>query len=308
MRSEAQRDPIWSYKFRILNAEIIVTQKPDEALELLSPPPPQALSSGEFASRRKITQGLAYALRNDFPQAKLCLAEATRFAPDKPELMATIAFDEGYVAQLQNDNHAAEDRYGTAIALAQRYGLSSLEGNAHIHLGKLLMDQELYDRAISEFNLSLKLARSSQAAAYEHFALGNMGWSYIQVGDFESAATALTKAAEIAAQLKDVRQQELWLRDLGILFYVQGDYSQAESYYQKSLALAQQLQDKNIIAVNYHNLAQLELKRGRLDKAESYNKQAYMAEDLAAGDYSDPLLLLTSAETSHHRRRSGEPW
>jgi CHAT domain-containing protein len=302
MRSTAQSDPIGSYKFRVLKAEIIVAQKPDEALELLALPPPRELSSGEFASRRKFTQGLAYALRKDFPQAKLGLEEAARYAASKPELMATIAFDQAYMAQQQNDIHEAEERYGTAITLAQRYGLSSLECNAHIHLGGILMDQELYDRAIGEFNLSLGLARSAQAPAYEHFALGNMGWSYVQVGDFASAVTALTRAAEIASQVEDVKDQEQWLRNLGVLFYVQNDFSQAETYYQKSLPLAQQLHEKTTVAINYHNLAQLELKKGRLDKAEDYNKQAYMVEGLAAGDYSDPYLLLTSAEIAQLRK------
>jgi CHAT domain-containing protein len=303
MRNTAQSEPIWSYKFRVLNAEIIVTQKPDEALELLAPPPPQELSSGEFAGRRKITQGLAYALRNDFPNAKLSFEEAARYVgASNPELMATISFDQAYVARLRDDDHAAEEYYRTAIALAQRYGLGKLEADLHINLGKLLMDQEVYDRAISEFNMSLGKARSAQSVASEQMALGDLGWSYIQVGDFENAVTALTKAAEITEQLKDVHQQELWLRDLGILFYVQGNYSQAETYYQKSLILAQQLHEKNTIAVNYHNLAQLELKRGRLDKAEGYNKQAYVAEGLAAGDYSDPLLLLTSAEIAQLRK------
>ena len=302
MRSAAHSDPIWSYRFRVLNAEIIVIRKPDEALELLAPPPPQELSSGEFAGRRKITQGLAYALRKNFPQARLCFEEAAHLAAaSKPELMAMIAFDQAYVARLRDDDHAAEEYYRTAIALAQRYELSKLEADLHINLGKLLMDQEVYDRAINEFNMSLGKARSVQSVASEQMALGDLGWSYIQIGDFESAVTALTKAAEIAAQVKDVGQQELWLRDLGVLFYVQANYPQAETYYQKSLALAQQLHEKNTVAINYHNLAQLELKRGHLDKAENYNKQAYAAEDLAVGDSSDSLLLLTSAEIAQVR-------
>jgi CHAT domain-containing protein len=303
MRSAAQSDPVWSYKFRVLNAEIIVIQQPDKALELLAPAPPQELSSGEFAGRRKITQGLAYALRNDFPNAKRSFEEAERYvAPSNPELMATIAFDQAYMARLRDDDHAAEEYYHTAIALAQRYGLGKLEADLHINLGKLLMDHEVYDRAISEFNTSLGQARLAQSVTSEQMALGNLGWSYIQVGDFESAVTALTTAAEIASQVKDIKDEEQWLRNIGILFYVQNNFFQAEIYYQKSLALAHQLHEENTISINYHNLAQLELKRGHIDKAEGYNQQAYTAKGLAAGDYSDPLLLLTSAEIAQFRK------
>ena len=303
MRKTAQSDPILSYKFRVLLAEIIVRQKPDEALELLAPPPPPELSSGEFAGRRKITQGLAYGRRSDFLNAKLSFEEAARYvAASRPDLLATIAYDQGYVARLQHDDRAAEEYYRSAIALAQRYGLGKLEADLHINLGKLLMDREIYDRAMSEFNTSLGKARSVQSLASEQMALGDLGWSDIQVGDFENAATVLTRAAEITAQINDVSDQELWLRDLGVLFYVQDNYNQAETYYQKSLALAQQLQAKNIIAINYHNLAQLELKRGHLDKAEDYNRKAYAAEDLVAGDSSDPLFLLTSAEAALLRK------
>ncbi len=303
MLKAARSDHVWSYKFRILKAEVIVARKPQEALDLLSTPPPPELSSGEFASRRRIIQGLAYALGKNFSQAQICLDEAAHDTySGKPELLVTIAFDQAYVASLQNNDRIAWERYRKAIELAHGYMLGNLEADARINLGKLLMDRELYDAAISEFNLSLAPARSIGAVASEQMALGNMGWSYFQLGDFENAGSSLTKAAEIAGQLNDDKDRERWLRDLGILFYVQGDYSQAESYYQKSLALAQQISDKDTIAINYHNLAQLELKRGRLDKAEDNNKKAYMVEGLAPEDASDPYLLLTSGEIAHLRK------
>lgn len=297
MLNAAGIDPVWSYKFRILRSEIIVGRYPKEALDLLSVPPPGELSSGEFASRRRITQGLAYALEKDFTQAQVCFDEAAGFAnSSKPELLVTVAFDQAYVATLQKNDDVAEQRYHKAIELAHEFKVVNLEANAHINLGKLLMDRELYDKAINEFTLSLIPARSIEAVASEQMALGDMGWSYFQLGDFDNADPVLTRAAEIAAQVNASRDQERWLRDLGILSYVQGNFDQAEAYYSRSLALAQQLGDKDIIAINYHNLAQLELKRNRVDKAQDDNKRAYIAEGLAHEDASDPYLLLTSAE------------
>ena len=164
------------------------------------------------------------------------------------------------------------------------------------------MDQEIYDRAINEFNLSFALTRSAHIVAFEHIALGDLGWSYLQIGDFENSATSLKKAAEIASDVKDDRNEELWLRDLGVLFYIQGDYQRAESYYQRSLPFAQRLGDKDAISINYHNLAQIELNRRNIDKAESYNRLAYAAQGLAPEDTSDPYLLLTSAEIAEARK------
>jgi CHAT domain-containing protein len=304
MRATAHTDPVCSYKFRILKAEIIVSKDPAAALTLLDTPPPPELSTGEFAGRRKTIQGLAYAWHKDFQSARTSFDEATGYlASSKPELLVTVTFDQAFVASaLQHDSIEAQKQYRNAITLARQYHLVTMEANAHINFGKLLMDLEAYDLAIAEFKLSLGLARSAQAASSEQAALGNMGWSYFQIGDFEDANSFLTKAEEIAERIQDTKNQELWLRDLGILFEVQDEYSKADSYDQRSLMLAQQIGTKDTIAINYHNLAQLEIKRGRLDKAEDYNRLAYSAEGLAAADVSDPYLLLTSAEIAQQRR------
>ncbi|MGC2697826.1 MAG: CHAT domain-containing tetratricopeptide repeat protein [Candidatus Angelobacter sp.] len=303
MLNAAGADQVWSYKFRILRAEITVGQNPKEALDLLSAPPPTELSSGEFASRRRITQGLAYALENNFSQAQNCFDEAAGFAySSKPELLVAVAFDQAYLATLQKNDAVAEERYRKAIDLAHEYKLGNLEANARINLGKLFMDRELYDKAINEFTLSLGPARSIGAAVSEQMALGNMGWSYFQLGDFENANPVLAQAAEIAAQIHATKDQERWFRNLGVLFYVQDNFSEAENYYSKALALAQTLGEKDVVAINYHNLAQLELKRNRLDKAEDYNQRAYTAEGLTDDDTSDPYLPLTSAEIADRQR------
>jgi CHAT domain-containing protein/Tfp pilus assembly protein PilF len=301
MSRAAKTDPVWSYKFRILKAEIIVLRNPGEAVRLLELPPPAELSAGEFAARREITLGLAYSLQKNYPQAKSCFENAERAAGES-ELVALVAFDRAFVARMEKDDKAAEAYYKTAITLAERFGLKQAEADARINLGKVFMDRELYDQATNQFNLSLGPARSAQAAASGQAALGNLGWSYFQIGDFGSAATSLTKAVELAAQIKNRSNQELWLRDLGILSYVQANYSEAETYYQKSLALSRQLRDENTIAINYHNLAQLELKRGNVDKAEDYNRLAYAAKGLHPEDRSDPYLLLTSAEIAQVRK------
>ena len=94
LRDSAQRDPIWSYKFRILKAEIIVFGHPDEALELLSVAPPPELAAGEFAGRRKITQGLAYTLHQDYTHASLSFQEAADTITNNNELTRLVLHDE----------------------------------------------------------------------------------------------------------------------------------------------------------------------------------------------------------------------
>ena len=306
MQNSAHSDPVWSYKFRCLNAEIMVTHDPGEALKLLDPAPPPELSSGEFAARRKITQGLAYALSKDYPRAKASFADAALYAAaSMPELMILVAFDQAYMAEMQNDLGAAEERYGVAIALAEKYRQSHREADAHINLGKLLMDHEFYDRAITEFNLAIKLARSVQAVYSEQMALGNMGWSYFQIGEFGLGADLLEQAANHAAKLGLKQDEQKWFQDLGVVSYVQQKDSEAERYYLKALALAKEQRLKDASALALHNLSLLELKRGHIDKADEYNHAAYAAEGLGLDDQSDPYLLLTTAEIAEARGNHG---
>ncbi|HZD95313.1 MAG TPA: hypothetical protein VE133_13720, partial [Candidatus Sulfotelmatobacter sp.] len=132
-----------------MKAEIIAFARPDEALDLLSVPPPRELSSGEFAGSRKLIQGLAYGLRHEYPQAKSSFEEAGHLINNNPDLLVRLALNQAYVFYLAKNKTAAEEQYSSAIDLAHKYGLPRMEATAHVSLGKLLMDQEIYDRAIN---------------------------------------------------------------------------------------------------------------------------------------------------------------
>src|SRR5215469_813922 len=71
------RDPAWNWKFRVLKAEILLTQgKYNEVLRALAIPLPADLSNGELAVRRKALAGLAYARLGDYGQAEARFKEA----------------------------------------------------------------------------------------------------------------------------------------------------------------------------------------------------------------------------------------
>ena len=295
-RETAREDTVLNYQFRILKAELEGRQKPDDALRLLDPAPPPELASGEFAARRKIVQGLAWTYQRNFLAAERCFEEGRQLAADgKPELLAQIAYLQGYLASASGKG-VPEDYYRQAIKLAQQYRTPSVEVDALARLGSMEVDRERYDEAISLFQNALDGSRQLHATFTEQFSLGNLGWSYYQLGDFDRSISLLTQAQSAAEAAHESKFEALWATDLGNVYLDLNDYEKAAKYYSAAHTLAVSLNDSDGATLSLHNLTQLELKRDNLEKAEEYNRQALTSAKGAADTQVQFLCMLSTAE------------
>jgi CHAT domain-containing protein len=299
-------DPLLNYRLRLLKAELIASSTPDETLRLLAAEPPPAFIQTEIPARREFIQALAHGYKGDSRQAQEDLEQAYVSVGNRdPKLLTRIVFNQGYYALngKDQDKVAAEKYYRRALELAKSTNQLKLETDSLINIGDILAKAERYDAALPYFLRAREKSQQQSHLVFEQqWAIGDLGWCYLQLGDFANAEPLLSRAADMAGQLQDVPNQRLWLTSLGILFHSQNNLSMAETYYQKSLTLAQHLNDLDNVAISYHNLAEAELKRRNLDQAENFNKLAYAAKKLSPKDHYYPYLLLTSAEIAAARK------
>ncbi len=160
------------------------------------------------------------------------------------------------------------------------------------------MGGQRFDEAIDRFKEALALARFTNARRAEEKTLGNIGYSFYELGDFPNARTNTIQAEALASKLGSTDDQRLWVMNLGAQYLAQGKYDAAAAAYSDALKLVKTLNNREDTTAGWclHNLAQSELGRHNLAKAEEYNQRVAAI----GGDRPESPLymafLLTSAE------------
>ena len=236
---------------------------------------PASLADSDAAVWRKLTRGTANGFLLQFEPAERDLQDAEVLAKKKhPELLGEAALRKGTLAFLRGDIGQAELSYRQSLQSAREQKDAFLEAAALGSLGLIATRQERYDESIDWDRQALDLSRSLGAQSSVSKILGNMGWSYIELGDYETALELRTEAERIATREGQTGDRIYWLNSIADVYRVQENYDLAVSTYQSALALAEKIGDQAATAQSCVNLALTELQRERLDSAEQYNERA----------------------------------
>jgi CHAT domain-containing protein len=260
----------WYWKLATLKAEILMQQRhTQECLAMLQSEPPANLKDTDVDVRRKMTLGIAYAYSLNFEQAERFLSEAESLAAAKhPELVGDVLLREGTLALTRGQSEIAGSKYRAALEKARVQNNPFLQASSLGNLALLATRQEHYDESL-EWNLeALEQAKAIDARSYVAIILGNIGWSYLEMGEYEQALDLLGQARAAAEQAGMVRLQIDVLLNTGIAHYQQREYELSKQAYQQALALATSTTDRAAMADCFESLAQLGLATGELDFAQ----------------------------------------
>jgi CHAT domain-containing protein len=269
------RDRQWSWRFRLLEADMLLWRGvPEETLALLAGIPPDSAPS-EIAIRKAIVQARALCRVGKAVEAQGPLNQAASLVgSSEGSLQAELAFARGKCTPAP----AAAPYYQQAAELA--HGVDPFnEANALIYVGYFLLQDKHYRAAISRFREALDL--SSSLPVLQERVLGNLGYAYVQTGDFKRAINSSSQAERVAAELARLNQQESWLRsdqarwliDLGQGQLTQLQYPEADASLSKALSITRELRDQEQTAICLDDLAQVALRAKDLGKAEDYTRQ-----------------------------------
>ena len=273
--SESASNLEWASRFRVLNAEILRRQgKFNESLALLETPLPQQFAQADIAVWRKITQGTAYAFLSRYDLAERSLAEAEALAKGThPDLLGEVAIKKGTLAWLRGDPNAARSEYLASLSIARSLHDSYLEANSLTNLGNVATKQEHFDESIDWNRAALQVMQSMDAPGAQANILGNMGWSYLDLGDYETALTLFEQADAASGKAGSLGAQIQWRLSIGNIHLARRDYGSAERAYQSALEVAKSLRDEDSVAQCLENLALVSLETGQIDSAQRYNEQ-----------------------------------
>ncbi|MGC1618830.1 MAG: CHAT domain-containing protein [Candidatus Acidiferrum sp.] len=303
-RRSGSKDTGTAWRFRVEKAHILLLQGSyTESLQLIDDDVPASLAHTEVAARRAMVRGLDYTFLQRFDAAEKELKSAEEMTrPEQPALAADVAQARGTLELTRKRYVDAANAFRRTLSLAREARLDFLEVNALGSLGNVAMGEEHYDEAIDWFKIALTKSEVLGTRSSEALALGNMGWNYQVVGDFENAETALKQAERISGEAGRIGNRVYWLTILGEVYYQQWRLADAEAISKQALSLADSMDDKATVTNCLNTLSEIELATGRVDLAEEYNRKALEIERAGLDQSGIALSMIVAGRVAASRK------
>ena len=157
--------------------------------------------------------------------------------------------------------------------MARRYRQALDEATALTNISYACLLLERFDEAIDWSNASDVVASKLQAEAILLNNLGNRGWAFYKLGDYEKSLKLYQEAELRAVAIGDNYDAILWLTTAGTLYQVERDLGHATESFQDALMLAKEINSKESIVDTLEDLAHVAIESGQLDTADKYLKQ-----------------------------------
>jgi CHAT domain-containing protein/Tfp pilus assembly protein PilF len=258
-----------------------------EAVALLEPSLPDALSDGSLGVTRDTLLSIAYRRMNRLADAAQALAAAESFCTTEISC-GEVKMAQGIV-DVENDRLAdATHAFELSLGSARSSGDDFLSMQSLLNLGVVSMRQEQYDDALDRFADASATARKLGARLALEKSTGNVGWALYKLGDYRNALTNSQLAVQQSAALGVPIDQVSWLNDVGLCQYRLGDFNAARSSYGQSLGLARSIQNTEEISDSLVALATLSLQVGDLPDALDRAREAKQLAEVR-NNFSDTL-------------------
>ncbi len=233
----AHPNAAWGLQFRLLEAEILLRQdKTKDALAILTGPGSSIPTQGDLAIKYNLLSGVAHARLASSPGARPELSAARRLAEaNHSALIADVLRAEGLLERDAGHLDQATVKFRGSLAVARQSGNALLQASDLLDIGADSLFGDHYDQALASLQTAADFARSVQARRQLQLALGDMGWAYANLGDFERALLQFQQAGQLAQEIGITRGRAQWLLDAGLVDYKLGDLDAARGYEEQAL-------------------------------------------------------------------------
>jgi CHAT domain-containing protein len=275
----------WTSAFEVLHGEALAgLDKSEAAVAALSAiqvpgsrPDVQARRNATLAMEVCIlaSDGAAENAAREFSRADTLLEEAARAAEQAtPEVQAEVEIRRGSCFIDKGQLAAAQDTVRHALDIARLHGLRYLEGSAQVGLAYISGRRGSFEEGAAYSRDALAIAREIGSDRLLVKSLGNLGWCYTNVGDYDAALDYLKQAGSVAPKRQFRDDVRILFLNTGNIYYELKDFTSAVDYYQRALKLARELRNKRAIALITANLGSAALQQDDIAPAEDFNEEA----------------------------------
>lgn len=293
----------WFWELRVLRGQTLCwTYKPREALEWLRPELPPSLRESTAGIRRLLNLGLAHWMLGDGKSATL-FAEARRLAERFPAVQAEVYC---WSALIEKDAPRRGEQFARkALEAAQRRGETFFVIFAMNELAWNCARQERYGEAMHWWETLLPLAEQRRLDWSVQKTEGNLGWLYMELGDFEIAAGLFESAQRKAARLETPGDLMKWTNQRGNVALQMRDYAAAEKFCAAAVALASGKPSEQL-GHALANLARVAIETNRPDVAQRHNDAALALKKQVKDEPGVQRSFILDAQIASLRGRHDE--
>jgi len=295
----------WAWRFKILKAQILVSQSDSkEALALLRGDLPASLSTTDIAVRKLMVEGISHRYAQQFERAQTKLSEAEHLARlAQPQMLPEVLNNRGALEVDTFQYQAAQQYFDQALFLARQGNDQIQEAGAFGNSARLLISERQFDQAAELSRQALQLSRARGLQTMVATNLGNEAWANFQLGDFDGALDSYKKAVD-ASDHTDLNGYKLYWRT-GVVntFLAEHDDDSAENLAKSTLKLARDLDNSQIIAECLNDLTEIELRNNRVIEAEKFNREARQLAQAGLDHFGTRQSLLLSARIEIARQQ-----
>jgi len=281
LRDYATVSQEWSWRFRVLKAQVLVSQSNAEgALALLHGNLPPDLSSSDVAVQKLRIEGIGYELLQNRGQARESLSQAERLAETShPSMLSDVLNSKGALEFDEKQYDRAEASFLRAHSLARKNQNERQEAAALINLARISTVRGRFGEAMDRHQRALDLSKKNGFKSFVATSQGNLGWGYFQLGDFVNAMDSFNKAIQGSQQTALTGRFFYWQGFLAQTYQELNDNDSAKALLKETVENAEKLNSKQTMTENLNYLVRLCLVTGQLPEAEQYSRQALEIED-----------------------------
>ena len=281
LKQLAAADSELGWRVRILYADALMGT-PAEARALLQRPLPVNLAGTDVEILR--LRGLALAAKRlrDDAAFDVAIRQAHKLAEKRPHTLPSVLLVLANYDEKKGDRWARE-----ALRLSKKYKDVQNETRVRGTIGLRLANAGRFDEAIDIWEPVLKQARSLGNESLVQKTEGNLGWAYLELGDYEMANAYFSKARATAQQIGASHEMVPWTYQLGNILLHDGDLEGAQKQYRAAYELAVKTKHAQLGTTLIY-LANASLLAGRLAEAHQYADAAL--EERRKDEDPDALL------------------
>jgi CHAT domain-containing protein len=296
----AAKDVEWAWRFRVLEAQVLISQSEDKrTLALLNEDLPATLALSVVAVQKEVFTGKAHTSTHQYPEAEKDLEEAERIARSlHPRLVCQVLLEKATLQVAEKNFANADVDFKQALAIARQEKISGYEATALGGLGWLATSQEHYNQAIYWNQAALQLSQSLGLKSTSATILGNIAWNYLELGDFENGLDFSKQAWDASERLGITGNSFYWEGTVAQSYQGLHDYAHAKEHLKKTLDNVTRIDNKQMMAETLNYLVRLDLITGQMDEAERYNKLALQIEDAGLQDLNSLETRLLAGRIS----------
>ncbi|HEX3554322.1 MAG TPA: CHAT domain-containing tetratricopeptide repeat protein [Thermoanaerobaculia bacterium] len=176
----------------------------------------------------------------------------------------------GRAYYIQNELDKALRLHHEAEAILKNSPSRYVAGQTLLHLGDIHRKKGEFNRAISQYALSLNLLQGTRHPREEAIALNNLALAYFEAGLHHEALSAFQRCQREFKAVDDTDSVAKAWSNMGWVLGAMKRNTEASDAYRQALAMSQGKRNPFLEMASYYGLAQNEWQRGNLVRAQEF--------------------------------------